>query len=258
MEQQTEEVMQVKQVNDVVQVTQECSMVNQDVVALPSFSTEENASDFAAYKAKEDEFKQYQANINRNGEIKQSLENEIAELKKQQSEMINKGTGTPKELTSISKDILAKQNLIDSYENAGSSAGDLTEKLQIELIKLKKQANNSAVDILKKYRTHVEGELLSPAIEQLRKVLIAQIKDSSCHPYMHAQISDRPVSEVLAERLGKMVLDAYLKNQNDEFTEQVKNDLSEFRMLDFGIIDNELVGSPLKLAALSKKHGIGS
>ena len=172
--------------------------------------------------------------------------------------MINKGTGTPKELTSISKDILAKQNLIDSYENAGSSAGDLTEKLQIELIKLKQQANNSALDVLKKYRTHVEGELLSPAIEQLRKVLIAQIKDSSCHPYMHAQISDRHVSEVLVERLGKMVLDAYLKNQNDEFTEQVENDLSEFRMLDFGVIDNKLVGSPYKLAALSKKHGIGS
>lgn len=246
MEQQTEK------------VKQNYAMVNQEVVALPSFATEENASDFAAYKAKEDEFKQYQANINRNSEIKQSLENEITELKKQQSEMINKGTGTPKELTSISKDILAKQNLIDSYENAGLHAGDLAEKLQIELIKLKQRANNSALDVLKKYRTHVEGELLSPAIEQLRKVLIAQIKDSSCHPYMHTQISDRHVSEVLVERLGKMVLDAYLKNKNDEFTEQVENDLSEFRMLDFGIIDNELVGSSLKLAALSKKHGIGS
>ena len=235
------------------------SDVSQDAVVekentVSSYKTEQHDSVFAEYKEKETEFKQYLANIQRNKNIKSALEQEITDLKNQQSEMINKGTGTAKELTSISKDIMAKQSLIDSYENAFDGEKNSTEVFQIELYLRSSKANAAAWEVVKNYRVGVESQCLESGIEQLRKVLIAQVRDRSTHPYMHDSFSFRPVSEVLAEKLGQMILESYNKNNSDEFSKQINQDLSAYSDLDFGIVDKAMVGSPFKLSALRAKH----
>lgn len=245
MEQQTQEIAQVMQINEQSQVDSVCS-----------YKSEEHNSAFAAYKEKENEFKQYKANIQRNKEIKNILESEITDLKKQQSDMINKGAGTAKELTAINKEIASKQDLIDMYDTAFANENDSTEIFQAELCVLSATAKKAATDIIKGYRESVEGELLQPGIEQLRKVLTAQVKDTSCHPYLHGQISDRPVSEILAEKLGQMILSAYKNSENDDHADTLKQDLSDYQNLDFDIVDKDMVGSPFKLLAIKSKHNL--
>lgn len=261
MELQAQDINELTQVASVTQVNsimQSGDMSQNAVVekanTVSSYKTEQHDSVFAEYKEKETEFKQYLANIQRNKDIKSALEQEIIDLKNQQSEMINKGTGTAKELTSISKDILAKQSLIDSYENAFNGEINSTEVFQVELYLRSSKATTAALEVVKNYRVNVENQFLESGIEQLRKVLIAQIKDRSAHPYMHDELSFKPVSEVLAEKLGQMILASYNKNNSDECSKQISHDLSVYSGLDFGIIDKSMVGSPIKLAELRAKH----
>lgn len=204
------------------------------------------------YNKAADEYRASLKTISRNNEIKQTLLREIEELKTKQANMINRGVGSTNELKSISREIYANKDLINSYEAAKEKEDLFDSAHQLKLLELSEKLRVAKIKVNAASTKYVNEKYLADGIELLRRVAAKRIKSQPVTDAM--QFSEKTTTDVVISQLANLIRTACEKNsQVDEVDEITGPAVSASDGAALSLINMEKVGSPIKVNRLKKK-----
>lgn len=190
--------------------------------------------------------------ISRNKEIKQALLREIEELKTKQANMINRGGGSTNELKSISREIYANKDLINSYEVAKEKEDLLDSAHQLKLLELREKLRVAKINVNAAGTKYANEKYLDDGIELLRRVAAKRIKSTPVTDAM--EYSGKTTTDVVIGELGGLIRSALEKNfKVDGIDEIIAPAVSASEGVALSLINMEKVGSPIKVNRLKKK-----